>query len=615
MPKIQTNFRSSYKQAFLVFVYFTTLGLLSRLTIGLFSSFELSLIKDLAIFIWAIQFDLAAAGFFTIIWSLLGVFVFRSNILNRLWLGFLGFFYLIIASSDYLYIQESGRHLGYEVQNLLSISGALPDLLQKYFIYILLSAVVSFLVLIILKIKSSYVNSLGQKLVLFVIILLPSFICVRGFRGIPLDPSYAYRAGSVREANISLNPVYSVVYAGLSGKKAERARVAVPEGLDTKKIFKEWVSSRGIKAPKFNHQTNIIIVYLEGWPIIRKTPFFTDFANKQALKAELFLASGHRTVEGMFASLCSFPNPFDRGIMFSQLENFEYLCLPELLKQKGYHTAFFQGSDQLTSGVGPLAQKLGFEVSFGKNEYPVTNQPRNFWGLYDTELYQHVDAHLEQNSEPFLIGINTNTTHDLKLPDGVPWEMGKSTRIEQHASVMLHADQELKIFLERLKKRTFKLPVTIVLVADHTSYVDHGYLDNYAIPLAIHSPLVQVRELKGVATHKDVAATLADLTGVKAPHFLGESLLKRESDGMFSADLYHSGMGLWFEGEWVVLFDTKIANKYTCHQWKADWMLQVAQECPPQAQTMYEKGVSFLHETQDILFSGKTQQWPAEYGL
>lgn len=593
------------KQGLKVFIYFVFLGLFVRLGIGLFSSFHLSF-ERLPAYFFGLHFDLAAAGLFSIIWGLGSLLGGSSPWWQKLWLGLLTASYFVISATDYIYIQESGRHLGYEVQNLLSISGSLIDLLAKYSPFVLMTAAMTLTLVWRFPVLKTQPKGFFKKSFLYLFYFVPNFICVRGFEGIPLDPSYAYRAGSTIEANIALNPVYSVVYSGLSGKQAKIEEMDLPEGLDTEAVFKEWRNGRGVAAPLYNHESNVVIVFLEGWTTLRETPYFSQL-QRDSLTTELFVAGGHRTVEGMFSTLCGWTNPHGRGIMFSQLENMDYDCLPQRLREKGYHTAFFQGSDQLTSGVGPLAQKLGFSESFGKNDLPgAQSKEKNFWGLFDKDLYQYVIDHIQEHKEPFLIGINTNTTHDLKLPQGVDFRFGEDTLENQHRSVVIHADEELKFFVESLKALPLKKPLTLVLVADHTSYIDGSYLNHYSIPFAIHSPLVEAQKISGVFTQKDVASTLADLLGVPAPHYLGLSLL-RPSAFKTGADIYHLGSTVWFENEWAVVFNIRKANQFKCYLWRNDWNLQNQKPCPEEAQEMYQRGVSYFIESQKYLFSNQTQ--------
>lgn len=598
-----------------VFFFFLLLGLLSRLGIGLFSSFQLQVPKDLPVFLWGLHFDLAAAGFFSILWVVFYVSFMERMSWQKIWVGFLGFTYLFVAASDYVYILESGRHLGYEVRNFSSIHNSLGNLLVKYSPYIFLSFVATLLLFWFfrfhkienIKNQRRLSSSVGARILTAVFVFVPSFICVRGFQGIPLDPSYSYRAGSVREASLSLNPVYSIVYSGLSGYQAIPEKIEVPFNLKTEQVFLEWRKTRGIDVPRYHSKNNLILVFLEGWPEHRETPHFLKMKKEEALSVSRMLALGQRTVEGIFASLCSWPNPLGRGIMFSQLENFHYDCLPQKFVERGYHTAFFQGSDQLTSGVGPLAQKLGFQKSFGKMELSgALKKEQNFWGLFDRDLYQYILDYINEIPEPFFIGLNTNTTHDLKLPQGVLPKFGFENQTEQHQSVMWYADQELHQFVLELKKLRTKNPVTLVFVADHTSYYSGGYLDQYSIPFALVGPDVPIGLKNKMSSQIDVAATLADLFGISAPHYLGQSLLRGQSQNGIL--LFHLGSAVWIEENLAVVFNSRVPNQWSCYQVDVDPNLTTKVPCPENSQEVYQRGVSYVFETQRHIYQGTTSQ-------
>lgn len=588
---------------FRILFYFIFLGMALRA--GLIYLVDMGGFSDWKAFAYGLHFDIAVAGFFTLIWFLMPLLGATKRRGHRRWVFLLTFFYTVLFGADYLYIKESGRHMSYEVMNLLSIQTSLGSLIGDYWQAIL----ASYIIALIFSYSRFYedIPQYGKFKKVFGLLFVFSlaFIGVRGIYSIPMDPSYAFRAGGAKEANISLNSAYSILYAASSGRHTEPERIPQPTNFNTVQTFKEWREGRGINKPLHSLKTNVIFVFLESWSTAHPWPQLEEF-QKGALHVDLMLAGGHRTTEGLFTTMCSFPNPLGKGIMFTQLESFDYLCLPELLKRKGYHTAFFQGSDQLTSGVGPLAQKLGFKQSFGKVEYHnLSKVDTNSWGLFDTELYNWVTEYSQTVPEPFFIGINTNTTHDFKLPVNVPWRFGDKDDVEKSHSVMAYADEELGAFLKKIQKQKFEYPLTIVLVSDHTSFTTGGYLNHYAIPFALKADGIKPEKLAGVYSQRDIASTLADLLGVEAPHFLGRSML-RPKDFSSGTEIYHLGHSVWFVDSVAIDFNVRAPEKYRCYDWRKDWNLTTEMECPPQTEKSYQQALSYLIETQNLLFRGET---------
>lgn len=561
------------------------------------------------------HYDLAIAAFFYFILFgsliLIGYSKSKFKILN----GALLFLYMLFLLTDALYMKESGRHISYEIYNLVTIESSLGALLLKYWLPLVLVIVGTIVGTKITKPLYTPIKSIFWRVPAFLFVAAISVVFIRGFEGIPQDPSWAYRAGGGATGSVlALNGTYGIVWGIFAGKKSSKEDIYAPKDAPVDQVFNEWVSKRGIKNPTGHFDGNIVILFLEGWsgtlldmtengkPVL---PFFLKL-RQESLRPELMVAGGHRTTEGIFATMCSLPNPFGKSIMFSEIENKDFTCLPQLLDKKGYSSAFFQGSDQNTSGVGLLTLKTGFQKSYGKNEIPhLEKYEQNAWGVYDHDLYKFAESKMDEMKEPILIGINTNTTHDNALPHGVTTEL-KDLKEYAHFH---YADKELEDFYNSLLKRHWKKDLLIVMFADHTTFAN-SLFEHYYIPFLMKyvptsgNPSQKPFEdklISGVFHQNDIAATLADLTGTSAPSFLGRSMLHPEnySEG---ASIFHLGESAWFEGDWSVVFNIRKYGEKKCFLWKEDRTFTHAKDCPPQANRMYMNGLSFLIGSQNILF-------------
>lgn len=613
------NFLSS---TFRYFIRMLLLGFIFRagvaFYIGLWSFSDFSTIQSsFSQYLYGWHFDLAVAAFgYFILFGLSVLLNLRQG--SHSFVSFLLMFaYSAFIITDALYAQESGRHISYEVHNLMSISGTVPQLLTQHWKACALVLVFALFAQSFVRSRFKYNRSFIVRgiQILFIAILSVSF--ARGFEGIPQDPSWAYRAGGgANGAFIALNGAYGIIWAAIGEKKSNKLDVFSPSDLDTEKVFKEWKEQRTLKNAIGNFDGNIILVFLEGWPGLyidhqenykEVTPFFNKL-KKESLSTELFLAQGKRTTEGIFATVCGVPNPLGQSIMFTEIENKSFPCLPQFLTQKGYSSAFFQGSDQYTSGVGLLVLKSGFQNSYGKNEIPGFHEkPQNGWGVYDETLYEFSIDKMKALQEPVLIGINTNTTHDSLLPDGVkPFHEGSA-----YFSTLHHADQELAAFYNKLLAYPWKKDWLFVLVADHTSFAVPGILSQYSLPFLMKyhkvtsspAPMEKFfapKVLKGAYSQNDIASTLADLTGFAIPEFSGRSLL-RPDEFATGAGVYHVGQGAWFENDRVVTFNAHNDHGFACYDWKKDPQFSQSQ-CTTEDRKLYQRGNSFIRESQNLLF-------------
>lgn len=602
------------------------LGMVSRGVVALylnlwdFQTLE-SFDNTLGPFLFGWHFDLAIASFlYLILYGSSVLFGLSERIFSRInWILLLT--YTLLITVDAIYAKESGRHVSYEVYNLFTIQDSLSGLLKQYWLQALFAFLGASFVSKFFTPRYKPVSGIFKRGIALLFILVISVIFARGFEGIPQDPSWAYRSGGgSKGATLALNGTYGIAWAALAGKKSTKEHIEIPGHIKSAEVFERWRSLRGIQKPIGNFDGNIVIVFLEGWPgvyVDKKVgeeevlPFFNSLRN-ESLRVDLMLAGGHRTTEGLFATLCSLPNPPGKSIMFSEIENKDFKCFPQFLAKNGYSSAFFQGSDQFTSGVGLLVLKTGFQESFGKREIPNwKNIEQNAWGVFDQDLYKFATERMDQMQEPMLIGLNTNTTHDLMLPQGVRPAFGEENQSSLHLSVTHHADKELRGFYESLKKRKWKKDWILVLLSDHTSFSANGIFEHYFIPFLMkyHSanpekkgkaPFVE-KLVAGAFSQNDVGATLADLTGNEAPTFLGRSMLHPEdfSDG---ASIFHLGQSVWFEGPWAVAFNIRDFNNKRCFRWKNDLAFHYQLPCPKEGEDMYLRGLSYIKESQEFLF-------------
>ncbi|MFV8250686.1 LTA synthase family protein [Bdellovibrio bacteriovorus] len=604
---------------------FSSLGFLLRITIigavfraivaiylQIWDLMDFTTIKStFAAFLHGWHFDLAIGSvFYLLLYWMILLFKLSPKAAKR-WNFLFLWFYIVMIVTDSLYAKETGRHLSYEIYSLFTIEGSMLSLFGRYWIAVLVSLAAA--ASLNLWVSPNYKTTSGPVGRIFAM-LMAAILAVmgfRGFEGIPQDPSWAYRAGGGPQgAFLALNGAYGIFWAAVGEKKSSKENIASPKDIDTAKIFAAWKAQRGIHTPIGGFDGNIVIVFLESWwgsevdriqDGVEILPFFNKL-RRESLHTDLFLAGGHRTTEGIFSSMCSLPNPLGKSIMYSEIENKDFVCLPRLLTEKGYSSAFFQGSDQYTSGTGLLVLKTGFQSSYGKRDIPDYEKlEQNAWGVYDTDLYKFALDKMTSLREPFLVGINTNTTHDNLFP-------ARADR-QKYKTIRQWADTELQEFHKLLQSRKWEKDWLLVLVADHTTYGGSSIFDHYAIPFLMkhytkdgkESRVLPNKLLPGAFSQPDIAATLADITGVKAPTFLGRSLARPEA---FSpgASIFHLGQSAWFENDWAVVFNIRNPGEERCFKWKEDMSFTKESPCPANGKKMHEEGLSYIKESQEILF-------------
>lgn len=584
---------------------------------------------DLRALYWGLRFDVAVAGVLSFI-HLGAVVALRAcgagSRTSRVLSGMLAFVILVLQGADFVYYQESGRHLTYEIRELAYSSGPIAAEALAHWPMLLMA----------LGIAAGFawaspglrpvpgggprVRSLRRGLALALVSLAVTVVALRGgIDGVAQRPSTAFQIGDARLAAIALNGAYSSLYGLIAGDSLKRVPVAVRSARPAVEIVRELYDERPGVPPGPARIANVLIVLLESWPTTFSrsygapgdgTPEF-DRIRARSLTVEALLAGGHRTPEAVFSIFGSFQNPLGQSVSSSRLLHGRYDGLPQQLRDRGWKTLFFQGTNSFTGGTGPLAQALGFAQSYGKRDVPGAGAlPQHAWGLFDRDLYRFALKKIIAEGEPFLATINTNTTHSLDLPPWAAPGAGGPLPDEQRRRVLGSADQDLGEFIRSLDGRTWKYPLIVVLVGDHTSREHRSRFASYHVPFAIYAPeLIAPERLPGIASQRDIAPTITDLLGVPSPSsWAGQSL--RRSFGRRFAEYYHEGILGWIEGPALVEIPIgSVTAQPLCYAWGSDPLQRAPRPCPDDLPQQVERATAFTAYSQELLFSGRSREF------
>ncbi len=567
--------------------------------------------------IWGYKFDFAIAGVvaflatlfdwskkpFALVGSLLVVSIF------------------LLQMGDILYFNEANRHIGYEITDTFTDASSLFMTAYGQHTLLTLSSLIiaSFLFIGLYRwfIKFPKIELhkiyMVQKLVLIVL----TVFFVRGMaQHIPLNPWQSNQIGEGKLANLALNSSYNVLYVlANSGKKLKKIKLPKVDKDEIEVAFRElYPKEKSKKAIPQLKQPNIIFFFLESWSAVNMksygypketTPFFDDML-KKSIHPKAMIASGHRTTEGIFATLVSYQNPLGRSVAKSNLQGFDYTSIIKILKQKGYGSAFFQGTSKETSGTGSLAQDLGFSKSYGKRDVKERIYAQNHWGVQDVDLYNFAIKKIDGMKKPFVIGINGATTHDDVLPKGIePKEFSKDRAYNRQLNALHFADMALGEFVKKLEK---KYPNTLfVFFADHCGGVKGNAFENYLIPFALYHKDLKPKSYDVMLSQRDIAPTVYDLAvgdyKKDKINFSGKSLL---DDQQFFADYYHNGLLGWVEKDKILELNLA-TNKEKCYELKEFKNKEI--ECSNEIHSFKKRMLSFTEVSQSLLFEGKTDKF------
>jgi phosphoglycerol transferase MdoB-like AlkP superfamily enzyme len=629
------------------FVSFSVLTIAGLIFKGVFLGYNISQFPDLTAseithsLIWGVRFDMASAAFLTLLSCIVVWISYRLKLSVNPSLTLLAIMLVAQMSfqvGDSIYYTDAGRHVSYEMRDAMAdASGLFLTAITYHVYFILVSAVLGFLVLLLSlsfsrRVMSGYCEKESvvwkfnlQYEAAFILVLLFATVFVRGgLTGLPQSVISAFKIGDPDKAVVAMNGAYSVIYGVFnSSKEVKQVSVNLPQHINVKKIMRDLYPEATLDGPDSGGKKyNLIFIFMEGWPAEimasygydqKTTPFFDSILEKSHAPLGV-VAGGRRTTEGLFSTLCSHQNPLGETVAQSSLQNFSYTCLPAILKDRGWSTAFFQGSHKETSGTGAFAQSMGFVESYAKEDMPKGRYQRNFWGAHDPDIYDFVINKIDTMPEPFMIGINTNSTHDTSLPEGASPNFEEDDARDAKRNALYFSDQAMREFFNKLKDRSYYKNTVFVLVSDHTSGRRSSIFAKYLAPGVIYAEdIVPGNKVDRFVSQRDIAPTVLEILELPpATSFTGKSFYKsanEDAGDSYFSDYYDSGSIGWIKGLEIVETSVIQPDNIKCYSINALNMKLNSKECDEQSKYLSEESLAFTSYSQELLFKGETEQF------
>ena len=295
-------------------------------------------------------------------------------------------------------------------------------------------------------------------------------------------------------------------------------------------------NSQNTLAPFLNlgpQKPNIVFVCVEGLgrensgrnsKYASATPFLDSLAS-QSLSWENCLSTSQRTVSALpsiFGAL-----PFGTfGFMAMKNEAPEFHSLPRILEKNGYKFSFYYGGwgdfDDMGTFIALNNGEQYFDKKFGNDA------PRNEWGLHDKFVFDEAVKRIDFDSDaPRLDFYLTLTTHKpWDYPDKQHYvdlyrqmckQQAKPENPEYEAAASyIYADEAIRLLIDRYRGHKGFDNTIFIITGDHNFNDNTFILERYHVPLIIWSPmLTERRDIKALASHRDITPTLLALLGDK----------------------------------------------------------------------------------------------------
>jgi len=290
---------------------------------------------------------------------------------------------------------------------------------------------------------------------------------------------------------------------------------------------------------------NIVIVIVEGLgrdfvgenaEFQGFTPFL-DSLSRKSLYWENCLSNTGRTF-GVLPSLLG-SLPFGKS-GFMELEKYpNKLTLFSILKNNGYHTSFYQGTNSSFDNVDRflLSENVDFVLDksgFGnKYEMQAEDAAGSSWGYPDKELFKKSMSLSRGKEQPRLEVYMTISTHEPFIPPNQEYYenevekimkrddyKAKETKVvkknDNVFATLLYTDDALKYLFEEYKKHPNYDNTIFLVTGDHRliPIPQRNNLSRFHVPLIMYSPMLKKsQKISSVSSHFDVTPTMLALLG------------------------------------------------------------------------------------------------------
>ena len=278
------------------------------------------------------------------------------------------------------------------------------------------------------------------------------------------------------------------------------------------------------------------------------TPNLDGLARSLVVSRE-FYANSNYTIKGELASWCGIFDHNAKPPISKSTDAIKRLqCLPKILAERGYETAYFHGNTGSFNSRKEFLPVVGFEhLYFPEDDASSRELPKIGWGISDEYMYQYMlDTLLSKSDRPFFAHFMTVSSHypfgwDWGIPTpiaGHPNPKSQSEVYENYKNAVFYEDYALGKFWAAFKESPLYKNTIVVITADHGVWVFDDEENKsliqkneefFRVPLLIYHPdIKEPVELTDTASQIDLPETVLNMLGIKDydDFFVGKNLFE-----------------------------------------------------------------------------------------
>ena len=269
-----------------------------------------------------------------------------------------------------------------------------------------------------------------------------------------------------------------------------------------------------------------------------------DRLAREGLTVSDYYHVGHQTVRGEGAVLCSTFTHFGGAPIYVRYAGVRMKCLPEILRDHGYATHWISSFRSDYFNKREFLSQHGVERFHDMSDFRGELDRRPIgWGPADEDMMEYAISVMGQSRRPFFASIMTLSNHHpfdhhYPIPDPEASSDNRHDRLyRDYLRGVQYTDHGVGHFFREAADEPWFDDTIFIVTGDHGTMSFPGWLDRQRQPaqeielfyrgvLVMKGPGVPQRQLDMVGSQVDVAPTVLDLLGIRAPNsFMGVSLL------------------------------------------------------------------------------------------
>lgn len=279
------------------------------------------------------------------------------------------------------------------------------------------------------------------------------------------------------------------------------------------------------------------------------TPNLDRLAGEGLTVSDYYMV-GHQTVRGEGAVLCSTFTHYGGAPIYVRYAGVRIKCLPEILRDHGYSTHWISSFRSDYFNKQEFLSQHGVDQFHDMSDFRGTlNRRRIGWGPADEDMMEYAVDVMGRARRPFFASIMTLSNHhpfdhEYPIPDPPASSDNRHDVLyRNYLRGVQYTDHGIGHFFREAADEDWFDDTIFVVTGDHGTMSFPGWLDRrrqkaqeielfYRGVLVMRGPGVPERRLDMVGSQVDVAPTVLDLIGIRAPNsFMGVSLLGETPPG------------------------------------------------------------------------------------